>query len=221
MRAMLGEAHADRRQLRDLLATKPATRPLLLSRELSAARAAHIREVIDDLIHLIRRLQLTTSATVSGLPTLLATLPLAPRELLSLLARLRPPLLTRFRWILRRRPGTRTRILPSLLLQPLQAILVLRKAPREIKNELNTRLTPRVIDRLSLSTVHDCKIRCSNKESLPKAPTTERLQKTPDYRGFCGKRLKGLEPSTFCMASRRSSQLSYSRAGAPSIASAG
>jgi hypothetical protein len=33
---------------------------------------------------------------------------------------------------------------------------------------------------------------------------------------FCGpfpKRLKGLEPSTFCMASRRSSQLSYSRSG--------
>jgi NAD(P)-dependent dehydrogenase (short-subunit alcohol dehydrogenase family) len=27
------------------------------------------------------------------------------------------------------------------------------------------------------------------------------------------KRLKGLEPSTFCMASRRSSQLSYSRSG--------
>ena len=27
------------------------------------------------------------------------------------------------------------------------------------------------------------------------------------------KRLKGLEPSTFCMASRRSSQLSYSRIG--------
>jgi hypothetical protein len=27
-----------------------------------------------------------------------------------------------------------------------------------------------------------------------------------------GKRLKGFEPSTFCMASRRSSQLSYSRA---------
>src|SRR5680860_673487 len=29
-----------------------------------------------------------------------------------------------------------------------------------------------------------------------------------------GKRLMGLEPTTFCMASRRSSQLSYSRAGA-------
>jgi hypothetical protein len=28
------------------------------------------------------------------------------------------------------------------------------------------------------------------------------------------KRLKGFEPSTFCMASRRSSQLSYSREGA-------
>ena len=28
----------------------------------------------------------------------------------------------------------------------------------------------------------------------------------------------GFEPTTFCMASRRSSQLSYSRPGAPSIA---
>jgi hypothetical protein len=34
--------------------------------------------------------------------------------------------------------------------------------------------------------------------------------KTPDLRGFW-KRMKGLEPSTFCMASRRSSQLSYIR----------
>ena len=32
------------------------------------------------------------------------------------------------------------------------------------------------------------------------------------YAGHSIKRLKGLEPSTFCMASRRSSQLSYSRA---------
>jgi hypothetical protein len=36
-------------------------------------------------------------------------------------------------------------------------------------------------------------------------------RKTPPERGFPDKRLKGLEPSTFCMASRRSSQLSYSR----------
>jgi hypothetical protein len=33
----------------------------------------------------------------------------------------------------------------------------------------------------------------------------------PPCRGFAKKRLKGFEPSTFCMASRRSSQLSYSR----------
>ena len=32
--------------------------------------------------------------------------------------------------------------------------------------------------------------------------------------------MKGLEPSTFCMASRRSSQLSYSRNGGSSIARA-
>src|SRR4051794_11112182 len=42
------------------------------------------------------------------------------------------------------------------------------------------------------------------------------LEAEPNQRKgpFCGpfsKRLKGLEPSTFCMASRRSSQLSYSR----------
>jgi hypothetical protein len=35
----------------------------------------------------------------------------------------------------------------------------------------------------------------------------------PTCRGFAKKRLKGFEPSTFCMASRRSSQLSYSRIG--------
>ncbi len=40
----------------------------------------------------------------------------------------------------------------------------------------DTRLTPRVIDRLRLRAVHACKIRCTNKESLPQAPTTERLR---------------------------------------------
>ncbi len=33
----------------------------------------------------------------------------------------------------------------------------------------------------------------------------------PRFRGLSAKRMKGLEPSTFCMASRRSSQLSYIR----------
>jgi hypothetical protein len=35
----------------------------------------------------------------------------------------------------------------------------------------------------------------------------------PKCRGFEAKRLMGFEPTTFCMASRRSSQLSYSRIG--------
>jgi hypothetical protein len=35
----------------------------------------------------------------------------------------------------------------------------------------------------------------------------------PTCRGFAKKRLMGFEPTTFCMASRRSSQLSYSRIG--------
>ena len=39
-------------------------------------------------------------------------------------------------------------------------------------------------------------------------------QKGPHLRALREERLKGLEPSTFCMASRRSSQLSYSRAEA-------
>ena len=52
---------------------------------------------------------------------------------------------------------------------------------RQLENELNTRLTTRVIDRLRLGTIHAYKIRCTNKESLPKAPTTERLQKPVDF----------------------------------------
>ena len=46
---------------------------------------------------------------------------------------------------------------------------------REIENELHTRLTTRVKDRLRLDALHACKIRCTNKKPLPKAPTTERL----------------------------------------------
>ena len=39
---------------------------------------------------------------------------------------------------------------------------------------------------------------------------------SPTCRAFSKKRLMGFEPTTFCMASRRSSQLSYSRTGADS-----
>jgi hypothetical protein len=40
------------------------------------------------------------------------------------------------------------------------------------------------------------------------------------YAGACEERMMGLEPTTFCMASRRSSQLSYIRERLASIASA-
>src|SRR3954463_16579743 len=42
-------------------------------------------------------------------------------------------------------------------------------------------------------------------------PSQPRKHKRPANAGLLRERLKGLEPSTFCMASRRSSQLSYSR----------
>jgi hypothetical protein len=41
---------------------------------------------------------------------------------------------------------------------------------------------------------------------------TEGLGNALALQGFPRERMKGLEPSTFCMASRRSSQLSYIRA---------
>jgi hypothetical protein len=44
------------------------------------------------------------------------------------------------------------------------------------------------------------------------APPQHPAHENPAVAGVKVKRLKGLEPSTFCMASRRSSQLSYSRA---------
>ena len=76
MGAMLSPDHADRWQLRDLTATEPSTRPLLPGRKRTLARAAHLREVIDDLIDLIRRSQLTTGTAMSALPTRLALLTL-------------------------------------------------------------------------------------------------------------------------------------------------
>jgi len=51
-----------------------------------------------------------------------------------------------------------------------------------------------------------------------KAPKTRK----PRSRGaFRSKRMKGLEPSTFCMASRRSSQLSYIRMRSPEYTGTG
>ncbi len=53
--------------------------------------------------------------------------------------------------------------------------------------------------------------RCCSCDAPATVPSPQ--QKTPPERGFREERMKGLEPSTFCMASRRSSQLSYIRVG--------
>jgi len=175
MRAMLGPDHADRRQLADLVATEPPPRAPLPDSELASASAARIRIVIDDLIDLILGLELPTRTPMAWLPTSLTLLALAAHQLLGLRPRLRPPLRPRLRRIHRRRTRTRARVLTHPLLQPLQPILMLSKPIREINNELDTRLTPRVVNRLRLDTIHNRKIRCTNKESLPLAPTAERL----------------------------------------------
>ena len=177
MRAVLDRDHADRRQLADLVATEPSLRAALAVGELATAPATRIRVVIDDLIHLILRLQPTPGTPMPRLSTSLTFAALPAHQLLRFLARLRPPLRPRFRRIHRRRLGTRARVLPRLLLKPLQSIVVLLNPGRQLKNELNTCLTPRVINRLRLGALHTCKIRCTNKESLPKTPTTERLHK--------------------------------------------
>ncbi len=183
--AMLSPAHADRRQLRDLMATEPPAGRALLRREPRAAAATRLRIVIDDLIDLILGPQLTTRARMPTLRARLALLPALPaHQLLRPRPRLGPPLRPRLRRIQRRRPRARAGILTRLLLQPLQTILVLLNPPRQLKNELDTRLTPRVIDRLRLGTLHTRKIRCIKQESLPQAPTTERLRKDADLQAL-------------------------------------
>jgi hypothetical protein len=124
------------------VATEASARPALLISKLPSASTARIRIVIDDLIHLILRLQIATRTPMPGLPTRLPPLTLPAHQLLRLRARLRPPLSTRLRRILRRRPRARARILPGLRLQPPQPILMLLNQGRQLENELNTRLTP-------------------------------------------------------------------------------
>ena len=154
MGAMLGHDHADRRQLAHLPATEPPARPALPITKPTSATATRLRVVIDDLIHLILGLEIATCARMPGLPTRLAALALSAHQLLGLRARLRPPLRTRLRRIGRRRPRTRTRVLARPLLKTPQPILMLRDPARQIENELNTRLTPRVINRLRLGAIH-------------------------------------------------------------------
>jgi hypothetical protein len=89
---MLAEHHADRRQLTDLVATEPSARPALLVIESTTTPAARVGVVIDDLIHLILRLQIATRTAMPGLPTGLATLAVTAHQFLGLRARLGPPL---------------------------------------------------------------------------------------------------------------------------------
>src|SRR5436309_1019455 len=143
---MLGHDHADRRQLADLMATEPPTRPALPNIKPASATATRVRVVIDDLIHLILGPQLTAGTPMPRLTTSLTALAFPAHQFLGLRASLRPPLRPRLRRIHRRRLGARARVLTRLILQPPQPILVQFNPAREIKNELNTRHTPRVIN---------------------------------------------------------------------------
>jgi hypothetical protein len=95
MCAVLGHDHADRRQLRDLVATEPAPRSLLVCGELTTAPATRLRVMIDDLIDLILGRELATSTPMPRLPTRPTPLPLRAHQLLRFRPRLRTTLRTR------------------------------------------------------------------------------------------------------------------------------
>ena len=156
---MLAPDHADRRQLSDLMTPEPPARPALPAAELPAAPAARIREVINDLIDLILGTQLTTRAPMPRLTPGLTLPALQAHQLLGLRTRLSPPLSPCLRWILGRRPGARARVLTRCRLQTSQPLLKLLDPRSEIENELDTRLTTSVIDRLRLRALHNPRIR--------------------------------------------------------------
>src|SRR5215212_1534981 len=107
------------------------------------------------------------------LPTGLAP---SARQLLGLRPGLGPPLLTRRGRIARRRFRTRARVLPRLLFQPPQPLLEALHPPREIEHDPHAHIPTRVIDRLSLGTIHTPKIRRKQPRTLLWRPTTERLR---------------------------------------------
>ena len=132
--------------------------------------------MIDDLIDLILGTQLATRTRMPRLPASLTLLALPAHQFLGLRSRLRTPLRPRLRRITRRRLGTRTRILTRRSLQTTQPLLQQLHPGSEINKELDAHLPTSVINRLRLRTFHVRKIRCNKQESLPKAPTTERLR---------------------------------------------
>jgi hypothetical protein len=74
--AMLGQDHADRRQLRDLMAPKPPIRPMLLGGERLSTAPARLRIAIHDLIDLILGPQPAASTPMARLTASLSGLTL-------------------------------------------------------------------------------------------------------------------------------------------------
>jgi hypothetical protein len=92
MRAMLDERHADRRELSDLMATKPQFGLALIGSELMTATAARIRVVINDLVDLILGLQFATGTLMPGLAASLPRSPFSAHQFLRFQAGFGPPL---------------------------------------------------------------------------------------------------------------------------------
>jgi hypothetical protein len=84
MGAMLGHDHADRRHLKDLLAAEPPARTALVISKPPPASTTRVRVVINDLIHLVLRFEITTRTLVPGRPTRLPTLALPAHQLFGL-----------------------------------------------------------------------------------------------------------------------------------------
>lgn len=174
---MLHQHHADRRQIRHLVAPEPAIRPALVLRELAPRTTARLRVVRNDLIDLILVRKPTARAPMALLPTRLALGALLGQQLLRLRARLRLSLLPRLRRILRRRRRTRPRVPPRLALQPTDPLLEkLTSNPQpldrlsQLQNERHTTLAPTVVDRLRLGTIHTPEFAARRTESSSCSP---------------------------------------------------
>jgi hypothetical protein len=139
---MLDHSGRDDRQLFDLMAHRFTHAEQLARREDVAAPAA-LGPMLNHLIHRACRQQLTAVTLVPRLSTLRTprTIP-APH---------RPPLARRIR---ARRHRRVTRVLGELALKRLHPRLQLLDTAIHRQQNLNYSLTPRVIDRLRLSTLH-------------------------------------------------------------------
>jgi len=105
--------------------------------------------MINDLVDLLHREQLPADPSVTILRALPAPLGVL-RQLLGLLARQRPTLLTNLRNVSRRRRRTDTRTRRPPRLYPPQPILERPKPTSKINQNLNNPLTPSIKNRLSL-----------------------------------------------------------------------